>query len=164
MESVGWVFVGGGCVLIVAALTGWARRELRRRRRENPVGLVDVGFAGESIVITPRGAWKVFGVRSRVTIPVTHVRGCVAEPFARDNHQLDLRLGGTGVPGLVLAGTMRGPEGLSYWAYGAGANAIVFDLREDRFAYLVVEVDDPDSTVAAVNEFLRTSSIGPAAS
>ncbi|MGH9061454.1 MAG: hypothetical protein ACRDZY_18360, partial [Acidimicrobiales bacterium] len=69
---------------------------------------------------------------------------------------LDMRLGGTSVPGLT-AGNYGSDEGSSFWAVGSGRRGVVLELRGEGFDYVVVEVADPEATVA----MLRSALFGP---
>jgi hypothetical protein len=117
--------------------------------------LATVTVDGGRVVVAVRGVLKALAFKGRLEFPVGHLVGAWYEPQARERRNLGLRMPGTALPGLV-AGTYLSDEGRSFWVYGTGDNAVVLELREEPYDYLVVEVADPQATVAALRAALRS--------
>ena len=117
--------------------------------------LARVHVSATELVVTPVGLMKLWALRRRLAFPAGHVVGVSTSQDARTQRPVSLRLLGTGVPGLIMAGTMlnRG-GGKSFWIYGKGRSAITIDLRGEGFRYLCVEVEDPAGTCRRIRERL----------
>jgi len=58
------------------------------------------------------------------------------------------------VPGVITAGTFYQEGERVFWDVHDPEKTLVIRLRDERYASLVIEVDNPHSTVAAVQEVL----------
>jgi DNA-binding transcriptional regulator LsrR (DeoR family) len=69
-------------------------------------------------------------------------------------------LPGTEVPGVITAGTFYEHGERVFWDVHHPERAIALSLRDERYAKLVVEVEDPEATIAAIEAALlgRSSS------
>ena len=65
-----------------------------------------------------------------------------------------IRSGGTQVPGVITAGTFHQEGERVFWDVHDPQKAIVIRLRDEKYAKLVIEVEDPPTTVAAIQEAL----------
>jgi hypothetical protein len=154
---IGWIVVTVGTVGGIAAVA-WLVVRIRANMEsaEEPEtgpskhGLVDVEIADGTVRISPRGGWVPLSLHTHVAIPLDHVESCMTHAYAKDDAQV-ARLMGSNVPGCLYAGTMTGPEGSSFWVYRDGANAIVLILEQEQYAYVCIEVDDPESVVGQIN-------------
>ena len=66
-----------------------------------------------------------------------------------------LPLPGTYLPWVITAGSYWRPGRWSFWCVHDPARAIVIDLTGDRYSRLVLQVDDPVATVAAIEDARR---------
>jgi hypothetical protein len=96
---------------------------------------------------------KVLALRSSIEIPIEHVRGASRDPAALHEPR-GLRLLGTSLPGVVVAGSFYGGQWLFMDVHEA-ERAIKIDLDHEHYAALVVEVQDPVATVEAINAAVR---------
>ena len=64
---------------------------------------------------------------------------------------------GMWAPGLITAGTFYREGELVFWDVHDPQKTVVIRLRDERYARLVIEVEDPETTVARVNEAARAS-------
>jgi len=69
-----------------------------------------------------------------------------------------LRAPGTNIPGIITAGTFHAHEGRVFWNVHRPANAIAIRLHDENYVKIVVEVEDPDATIALIGQ-ARTGSI-----
>jgi hypothetical protein len=67
---------------------------------------------------------------------------------------LGLRVAGTHVPGVIAAGTFYHHGNWVFWDVHNPENAVVVELRDERYEKLIIEVADPAETVARVREML----------
>lgn len=105
-----------------------------------------------------KGFDKVLALRTSLEVPLEHIRGASLDPDALHEPR-GLRLLGTSVPGLVAAGSFYGGQWLFMDVHHA-ERAIKIDLDHEHYAALIVEVEDPPATVAAINAAVRGSAAG----
>jgi hypothetical protein len=112
-----------------------------------------------SIEITPNelvarvhGVDRVLALRSSVSVPLAHVAG-VRERAAEADFDRAVRDSGRGVGtfvrGRVAAGTLRLPDGRSFYDVHDPRKAIVVDLRSEPFEHLVLQIDGESPRAAA---------------
>jgi hypothetical protein len=70
---------------------------------------------------------------------------------------MGIRVAGIQLPGVMTAGIFRRDGELSWWDVRRGSGAIVLTLRDERFARVVVEVDDPTETLRWLDEALGST-------
>ncbi|MFD9721617.1 hypothetical protein [Streptomyces sp. NPDC059076] len=103
------------------------------------------------LIVEMEGLGKLWALKSRLVIPLAHVRGATADPGIVKEPK-GLRAPGTHFPGVITSGTFHGPDGRVFWDVRDAAKAVVIELVDERYARLVVEVADPRSTVALVEQ------------
>jgi hypothetical protein len=64
---------------------------------------------------------------------------------------------GTQIRGVIVAGTFHQQGDRVFWDVHDAAKAVVIRLADERYARLVVGVDDPAQTVAAIRQALGTT-------
>jgi hypothetical protein len=112
--------------------------------------MVTLHIAEESLTVEVAGLHKLWCFKSSLTIPLAHIAGVhVATDEARKGWH-GLRAPGTHMPGLITAGTYYDKTGRVFWDVCDAARAIEIVLHDDRFARLVVEVDDPAAAIALI--------------
>jgi hypothetical protein len=117
--------------------------------------MVDVQIHGDSVVFEVEGMHKLWALRSRLEIPLAHVRGVRADPAAARGLWRGLRLAGADIPGLFAAGTFFRHGELVFYDVRDPSHAIVVDLDDETYERLVVEVRDPAAAVARITDALR---------
>ena len=106
---------------------------------------------GTELVVEVEGVDKILAFKSRIVIPLRHVRGATADPgIAREPK--GRRSPGTHVPRLVVAGTFHQEGDRIFWDVRDPSKAIVIELEDERFRRLVVEVENPRATVSEINQ------------
>ncbi|MEU5519794.1 hypothetical protein ACIQCD_23865 [Streptomyces sp. NPDC093250] len=108
-------------------------------------GLLNVEFQGLD---------KLWTFKSRLEIPLAHVRGATHDPgMAREPK--GIRVGGTHVPGVITAGRFRRDGERHFWDVKNPDKAVVVELAgAETYDRLVIEVDDPRATVALIERSL----------
>ncbi|MFJ9622555.1 hypothetical protein [Streptomyces sp. NPDC101181] len=98
------------------------------------------------------GLDKFWALKSRLTIPLAHVRGATMDPGILGEPK-GIRAPGTHVPGVITAGTFHRDGEKVFWAVRDAQKAVVVELTgAERFTRLVVEVEDPRAAVALVEQ------------
>lgn len=106
-----------------------------------------------NLIVEIEGLDKLWALKSRLTIPLAHVRGATADPGIVKEPK-GLRSPGTHVPGVVTAGTFHVDGERVFWDVHDPAKAVVIQLADERYARLVIQVSDPRATVALVEDAL----------
>jgi hypothetical protein len=120
--------------------------------REEVSAVAEVELAEDTMSINVRGMDRLWALRSRLEIPLSHVSGAEAAQEAARSWWQGIRSGGTHVPGVITAGTFHQEGERVFWDVHDPEKAIVIRLRDERYARLVIEVEDPPATVAAIQE------------
>ncbi|MEU6554263.1 hypothetical protein ABZ915_28910 [Streptomyces sp. NPDC046915] len=99
-----------------------------------------------------QGLDKLWTLKSRLEIPLTHVRGATHDPgIAREPK--GIRVGGTHFPGVITAGRFRRDGERLFWDVKNPDKAVVIELADaESYDRLVIEVDDPRATVALIEQ------------
>ena len=89
-------------------------------------------------------------LKSRLEIPLAHVVGAEVDPeIAREWHK-GIRAPGTHVPGVITAGTFRQDGERVFWDVHDPERAVMIQLRDERYARLVIEVENPYTAAVAI--------------
>ncbi|MGW1108512.1 hypothetical protein [Streptomyces sp. NPDC002540] len=115
--------------------------------------MAQVSIDDGKLIVEIEGLDKLWALRSRLTIPLAHVRGATADPGIAKEPK-GLRSPGTHVPGIVTAGTFHVDGERVFWDVRNPAKAVVIQLTDERYARLVIQVSDPRTTVALVEDAL----------
>ncbi|MET8573101.1 hypothetical protein [Streptomyces sp. NPDC004783] len=106
-----------------------------------------------NLIVEIEGLDKLWALKSRLTIPLAHVRGATADPGVVKEPK-GLRSPGTHLPGVVTAGTFHIDGERVFWDVHDPAKAVVIQLADERYARLVIQVADPRATVALIEDAL----------
>src|SRR5919107_3269135 len=77
------------------------------RRREEASTVAEVELAEDTLSIHVLGMDRLWALRSRLEIPLSHVSGAEADPEVARRWWQGIRSGGTHVPGVITAGTLH---------------------------------------------------------
>ncbi len=113
-----------------------------------------VTVTDDTLTVEVKGLDKLWAFKSRLEIPLANVRGATRDPGIVHEPK-GIRAPGTHIPGVIVAGTYhRGGERV-FWDVKNPDKAVVIELAGERYARLVVEVDDPRATVDLVRRVVR---------
>ena len=113
--------------------------------------MVKIAIEGERATFEVQGLHKVWALKSRLEVPLRNIMEVRAEPGTRLGWWKGLRLPGTHIPGVIVAGTYYRDGRWTFWDVRHPQRAIVVKLANERYAELVVEVDDPEAVVTRLN-------------
>jgi hypothetical protein len=108
-----------------------------------------VSIEGDMLTVVMHGLDKLWSMKSQLDIPLAHVRAAAADPTIVHESK-GWRGPGGNVPGVLTAGTFHQHGELIFWDVHHGDNAVVIDLEHEHFERLVIEVDDPQTTVQLI--------------
>lgn len=105
---------------------------------------------GPDLVVQLSSLEKLGALRGDVRVPLRTVQSAevVPHPFGALR---GIRVG-TGIPGVIALGIRKFAHGQDFTAVVGGKPAVRVDLSDESpFSRLVVSVDDPDGTLAAIH-------------
>jgi hypothetical protein len=115
--------------------------------------MTTVEIAGDKLVVTMRGADKVWALRSKLEFPLAHVASVRVDPNIEHEHRWrGIRAMGTSLPGVIRAGRFREQGKWIFWDVHNAQNAVVIELLDEHYSLVVVEVQDPAGTVGAIQQ------------
>ena len=113
-----------------------------------------VSIEADALRVTFRGIHRLWTLRRRLTVPLAHIVDARRDPSLASSSP-GWRLLGAELPGVVAAGRFVKDGERAFWDVVDPAKAVVIELRGERYARLVLEVDDPEKTVDSVRRALR---------
>lgn len=116
--------------------------------------MVEVTIVGNKAVFEVEGWDKFWSLRSRLAIPLAHIKGARLDPDPAMGWFQGLKLVGTDVPNIFRAGMFYQDGGLVFWDVRHPEQTIVVDLDHERYKKLIIEVTDPSATIAQLNDAL----------
>lgn len=112
-------------------------------------GMVEISIEQRTLVLDVQGSHKLWALKSRLEIPLANVRQVYADPTPAMGWFDGLKLAGTDVPNVFRAGLFWLDGERVFYDVRNPQNTIVIELAHERYAKLIVEVEDPK---AAVNQ------------
>lgn len=117
--------------------------------------MVDVRLGDGTLLLTIRGLHAVWALRRRFEIPLGHIREVRrAEPGIKKGWWKGLRAPGTHLPGIIVAGTYYQRGEKVFWDVSDDSRAIIIELTGESYARLIIEVADPEDTIAMIRKAL----------
>ena len=118
--------------------------------------MAEVEIAQDALIVHVRCMDQLFALRSRLEVPLSHVEGAEADPEEARRRWHGIMERGIWVPGSITAGTYYQERELVFWDVH-DPEKMVIRLKDERYRRLVIQVEDPQATVARVNEAVGTS-------
>ena len=147
--------------------SGWwpSRGKSNLRPTNSPYGwsneeavVTAIEIEGDRLVINVEGADKLWALRSRLEIPLAHVKATRIDlAFVSHERYQGLKIAGARVPGVITAGSFRQEGDTVFWDVHHPEKAIIIELADERYARLVVEVENPSATVGLITRALGRS-------
>jgi hypothetical protein len=111
-----------------------------------------VEVSGDSLVVHIEGADRLWAIRSRLEIPVANVVSAAPASAEARKWLHGIRVGGTHIPGVLSAGRFYSDGHLVFWDVHDADKAIGIELRDERYARLVIEVADPEAAIRRITQ------------
>ena len=109
--------------------------------------MVEISVAGDAAVFEVQGWDKLWSLKSRLEIPLMHIRGIRVDSDVARGWWHGIKAPGTNVPGVLTAGTFYQHGKRVFWDVHDPERTVVIELRDERYNELIVEVADPAATV-----------------
>jgi hypothetical protein len=118
--------------------------------------LISVTVAGDVAVFEVEGWDKLWSLKSRLEIPLAHIRGVRRDPNVAQGWWHGIRAPGTQLPGVITAGTFYQRGKCVFWDVHRPERVIVVELIDERYDELVIEVENPAAAVALLQRSIGT--------
>ncbi len=117
--------------------------------------MVEITPFHDRIALEVKGWHKLWALKSQLEIPLEHIKGVHADPHPAMGWFQGLKIAGTDLPHVFRAGLFFQEGNKVFWDVRHAAQTIVFDLEDEYFAKLIVEVEDPEAAVQMIQEAMR---------
>ena len=115
--------------------------------------MAEVELTEDTLVVHVKGMDRIFALTSLLDIPLSHVMGAQVDPeLGHPEWWKSLRFTATKIPWVVSAGTFYQEGERVFWDVRDPEKVVVIRLRDERYARLVIGVEDPPATVRAIQE------------
>ena len=113
--------------------------------------MVDISIENDKLIIVLSGMDKLWALKSRLEIPVGNISSVRTDPeiTAKQGHT-GLKITGARLGERMIAGSFSQHGDSVFWDVHNPDNAIVIELHDEKYAELILEVEDPEATVAAI--------------
>ena len=114
--------------------------------------MVDVSISNGNLVLHVQGIDKLGTLKGSLEIPLAHIVEIKADadPSVAHGWWHGLKMPGTNIPGVLTAGTFYQHGQRAFWDVHNPDNAVVIQLKDERYNELIVEVADPKAAVELV--------------
>ena len=118
--------------------------------------MVQISIEGDRVHFDVEGLDKLWALRSRLDIPLAHVRAIKIDPEAARGLWHGLRLMGSNIPGVLTVGTFYQHGEIVFYDVHDPERTIVLELDHERYKRLIVEVEDPQAALSAIEQALKS--------
>jgi hypothetical protein len=106
-------------------------------------------IADDVVTVSLSAAEKVEALHGNVSVPRAAVMSARVVPDGMEEVH-GLKMPGTGLPGVIMVGTWRDGERVTFAVCHGRRPAVVIDLDDQVYDRIVVTVADPEAAVAAL--------------
>src|SRR5579864_3829553 len=107
-----------------------------------------VEITPDRLIVHIEGVDQFFALKSRLDVPLEHIARVDVRPAEARQVWHGLRVGGTNLPGVITAGRFLHQGQWAFWDVHDPDKAIAIQLHDEKYARLVIGVDEPDVTAA----------------
>ena len=114
--------------------------------------MVTITIDGDKATFEVQGWDKLWSLRSRLEIPLSHIKGAHIDPAPAMGWFQGLKLAGTDLPNIFRAGTFYQQGELMFWDVHEPKNTIAIELNHERYKKLIIEVKNPEQEIKRINQ------------
>jgi len=117
--------------------------------------MATIELTENTLIVRVEGVDKFLAFKSQLEVPLSHVVGAEVDPLVVQewgNLWKGVRIPGAHVPGLLAAGNFYQHGERVFWDVHDPQKAVTIRLSDEQYARLVIEVEDPATTIAAIEE------------
>jgi hypothetical protein len=112
--------------------------------------MATIEITATDMIVRIEGFDRLLAFKSEIRVPLTHVssvRTAVEDARAWFH---GFKAPGASVPGVVTAGTFYWNGEAAFWDVHHAEGAIAIELHDEKYKRLIIEVQDPTATIAAI--------------
>jgi hypothetical protein len=121
--------------------------------------MVTVHIEGDRVRFEVQGWDKLWALKSQIEIPLKQIVSARVDPEPARGWFHGLRIPGTEIPGVITAGTFYTRDGIAFYDIHDPEKAIVVEVDDEHYKRLVVEVENPEQSVAELRAAIATAGI-----
>ena len=123
--------------------------------------MINVSIEDNRVIFDVLGMDKLWALRGRLEIPLTHITGAQHDPEQVGRWWHGWKLIGSDLPGVFAAGTFYYHGELVFWDVHDPERTVVVSLAHERYKKLIIEVEDPGAVVDMLQFAIRSRPIDP---
>lgn len=108
--------------------------------------MASVSVTDDLLTVDVQGLHRLWAFKRRIRVPLAHVRGATPDPGIVHEPK-GLRAPGLHVPGAAVIGTFHCDGEKHFWDVRVGTHTIVIELADETYNRLIIDVEDPRTTV-----------------
>ncbi len=112
--------------------------------------MVEIEMLDKIVTIRTQGWDEIFCLRARVDFNIDNVTKIYRRPKSLRSPWF--RTGGTYFPGIISAGRFRRKGRKEFWCHKFRRDSVVFELEDEEYDRVVVNVEDVDGVIARLSE------------
>jgi hypothetical protein len=115
--------------------------------------MAKLSISVKALTIELSFAEKILGLHGNLTIPLSSISGAsqLDKTWVRT---LGLRVPGTGIPGLVIAGRFVSSQNKSWVTWTRGNQVLQIDLKDQNYTRILVGLPDAEAAAAQINALI----------
>lgn len=114
--------------------------------------MVDITTDGGKLVFEVEGWDKLWALKSRLEIPLSHVKAARVDEDAAKGWWHGVKIGGADLPGVITAGTFYTKGRLIFYDTHKPEHTIVVELEHENYDALILQVRDPAAAVKFITD------------
>jgi len=117
--------------------------------------MATIELTENTLIVRVEGVDKFLAFKSQLEVPLSHVVRAEVDPLVVQewgNLWKGVRIPGAHVPGVLAAGNFYQHGERVFWDVHDPQKAVTIRLADEQYARLVIEVEDPARTIAAIEE------------
>lgn len=114
--------------------------------------MVEIRIEGDRAVFEVEGWDKMWALKSRLEIPLEHIKGARVDDEAAKGWWHGVKLGGADLPGVITAGTFYRKGRLVFFDVHKPEQTIVVELGHEHYDQLILQVRDPKDAVRTITD------------
>lgn len=115
--------------------------------------MVEIRIESGEAIFEIEGSHKLWALKSRLSIPLSHITGVRAEPNPPMGFLGAVKIIGADIPHVFRAGSFYqvGDGGIVFWDVRHAERCIAIELNHEHFKKLYLEVEDVAAAVALLS-------------
>ena len=123
--------------------------------------MVEITIADGTACFDVQGWDKLWSLKSRLEIPMAHIRGCRVDPSVARGWWHGIKAPGTNLPGVITAGSFYQQGKRVFWDVHDPERTVVVELSDERYDELIIEVANPADAIRLLQSQGQTSIADP---